>query len=369
MIYRRLNYSLTILIIAIFLTTAFLASAAQEVTLTAKYKGGDRDGQTVTGGIEPASTIELEAYFDGEPNICEGALNYKLFHTISHAIGGNPNNLEYIGRGEGDINFSYVFNSNQYGQKNTYQAIFYCWSSDNPQIALSTAQQWKSPVFNQDTLGGVCSFSNLQWSDSSPTEGEMVEMSVKGSSLGCKGLGFKFEIWSGTNGCKGLANRVAATVDASFSAEGSVPFASTGKWKVPDDKQYCFKIRLGPNKCASSSNGTCLWSGPLKAGVGGDDNADDGRTTSASLEFPNPLNAKDLRELIDALLRWIWLLSIPIAVIMILYAGLKMMTAGGDPKRFQSGRKILLRAVVGLAVVFIGEGFIALIKSILDLGK
>ena len=219
--------------------------------------------------------------------------------------------------------------------------------------------------------GESCTFSNAKWNDTDLAVGDMAEMSVSGNSIGCKGLNFKFEIWSGTNGCKGLGNRPAATVDAFFSGEGSPPFTATAKWEVPDQKQNSFKMQLGGvNNCARAANGNCLWSGPLKAGAGGgSEDEEDGGTREAVLEFLNPLNAKDLRELIDAILRWLWWLSIPIAVIMILLAGLKMMTASGDPKKFQSGRKMLLCTVVGLAVIFIGQGFIALIESILDLGK
>lgn len=346
---------------------------AAGVTMTAKYSGGDKNGQTVVGRIEPNSDVKLEAFFDGEPSSCGGPLGYKLFHTMAHAIGGNGSNLEYLARGEGEVDFNYTFNSNLYGQKNTYQAIFYCWSSDNPQIALGTAQQWKSPIFNQDTLGGACNFSNPKWGSSSTPVGEKAGMTVSGTTNGCKGVDFQFEIWGGTGGCRGLGNRVAGTVAASFPTSGSLPLSATGEWNVPDNKEYCFKIRLpgGVDNCAKAANGNCLWSRALKAGEGGSggDEGDDEGTRSAILDFPNPLNAKDLRELIDAILRWIWWLSIPIAVIMIVYAGFIMMKSGGDPAKFKQGRKILLWAVIGLAVVFIGEGFIALIESVLDLGK
>lgn len=367
MTYHRLKFSILALTILTVGGTAFGVSA-QEVTLTAKYQGGEKDGQNVVGGIEPNSNVELEAFFDGNPESCAGTLNYELFYTMAHAIGGNLNNLEYLSRGEGD-SFAYTFNSNRYGQENIYQAVFYCWSSDNPSIALGTAQQWRSPTFNQTTLGGSCEFSNPEWVTTDVGVGEAATMSVSGTTNGCQGVGFQFEVWGGAGGCQGLGNRVAATVEASFPTNESLPLSVTREWEVPDDKEYCFKIRLpgGVNNCARASNGNCLWSRALRA-----EESEEGEgegTSSAFLEFPNPLRANDLRELIDAVMTWLRWLAIPIAVIMILYAGLRMMLAGDDPKGFQSGRKILLWAVVGLAVIFIGEGFIALIESILDLGK
>lgn len=372
MIYHRPPFNKILLFLVFIFVFSWAGFAyAAGVTMTAKYSGGDKDGQAVMGGIEPNSDVKLEASFDGGPSSCEGALGYKLFHTMAHAIGGNSNNLEYLARGEGEVDFNYTFNSNLYGQKNTYQAIFYCWNSDNPQIALGNAQnqQWKSPIFNQDTLGGGCNFSNPRWGSSSIQVGEKAGMTVSGTTNGCKGVDFQFEIWGGTGGCRGLGNRPAGTVGASFPTSGSLPLSAAGEWSVPDGKEYCFKIRLpgGVNNCAKAPNGNCLWSGTLRAG-GSSGNSNRG-TASASLEFNNPLEATDLRELVDAILTWLWWLSIPIAVIMIVYAGFIMMKSGGDPAKFKQGRKILLWAVIGLAVVFIGEGFIALIESILDLGK
>ncbi|MDO8591371.1 MAG: hypothetical protein Q7R60_00400, partial [bacterium] len=57
----------------------------------------------------------------------------------------------------------------------------------------------------------------------------------------------------------------------------------------------------------------------------------------------------------------------PVAVIIIIYAGFVMLTSGGNPGRFQQGTHALWYAILGLAIVFIGKGFVTLIKSILSL--
>ena len=90
---------------------------------------------------------------------------------------------------------------------------------------------------------------------------------------------------------------------------------------------------------------------------------------AATFEFKNPIASNDLTELVKAIAQWIFNLSIPIAMGVIIYAGILMLTAGGDSSKFVKGRKALLYAIAGLAVIFIGSGFIDLIKSILDLRK
>ena len=86
-----------------------------------------------------------------------------------------------------------------------------------------------------------------------------------------------------------------------------------------------------------------------------------------SFEIPNPIGINTFQELVNVIGRWIFNLAIPIAVAIIIYAGVLMLTSGGDPKRFQKGTEALKYAVIGLAVVLIGKGFVTLIQSILSL--
>jgi magnesium-transporting ATPase (P-type) len=76
---------------------------------------------------------------------------------------------------------------------------------------------------------------------------------------------------------------------------------------------------------------------------------------------------ENFQDLINIIGKWIFNLAIPLAVIVIIYAGVTMLTAGGNPANFKKGAEALKYAVIGLAVVLIGKGFVTLIKSILSL--
>lgn len=86
-----------------------------------------------------------------------------------------------------------------------------------------------------------------------------------------------------------------------------------------------------------------------------------------AIELPNPIGISTFEQLVNIIGTWIFNLAIPIAVIIIIYAGILMLTSGGDPGRFKKGRQALTYAVLGLAIVFIGKGFVSLIQSILSL--
>lgn len=94
-----------------------------------------------------------------------------------------------------------------------------------------------------------------------------------------------------------------------------------------------------------------------------------GQTTTVNFQIPNPLggNITTLTNLIDVIATWIFNISIPIVVIMIIYSGIIFLTSQGNPGKVQQAKGILWYALVGLAIVLIGRGFVELVNSILNL--
>ncbi|MBI2674208.1 MAG: hypothetical protein HYX22_00515 [Candidatus Yanofskybacteria bacterium] len=121
-----------------------------------------------------------------------------------------------------------------------------------------------------------------------------------------------------------------------------------------------------------SGTGTCNNNGTCDAGETSATCRDcpivPGATQSFQFSLDNPLEADNFLELIDVLATWLFNLSIPIVVVMIVYAGVMFLTSRGEPAKVTKARQILLYAVVGFAIILIGKGFITLIESILNLG-
>lgn len=89
----------------------------------------------------------------------------------------------------------------------------------------------------------------------------------------------------------------------------------------------------------------------------------------ATIDFNNPIANDDLISLVKSVMNWMIYIAGPIAVIAIIFAGVVLLTSQGNPERIKRGRKILGYAIVGLAIILIGRGFITLIQSIIDLAK
>lgn len=55
----------------------------------------------------------------------------------------------------------------------------------------------------------------------------------------------------------------------------------------------------------------------------------------------------------------------PIVAIMVIYGAFQMLFAAGDPENFKTGRKTILYAVVGYAIILIASGISKIIEDLL----
>ncbi|PIR42100.1 MAG: hypothetical protein COV30_00140 [Candidatus Yanofskybacteria bacterium CG10_big_fil_rev_8_21_14_0_10_37_15] len=145
------------------------------------------------------------------------------------------------------------------------------------------------------------------------------------------------------------------------------------------NKDFIFKVRLSCNVSFGSdtlatSNAVLIQSGGAGPNCGnpGQPECEKPKVEDRTIFFsiPNPLKggADDLSGLIKIIAQWIFNLAIPIAVIMIIYSGVLFLTAQGNSQQVTKAKDVLKWAVVGLAIILIGSGFVTLIKSILELG-
>jgi len=80
----------------------------------------------------------------------------------------------------------------------------------------------------------------------------------------------------------------------------------------------------------------------------------------------NPLGQDtDIFKLLDRLIDYFIWIIIFLTPIMIVYAGYLYITSAGSPQKIQTAHKVLIWALIGLAVVLIAKGVPALIKEFL----
>jgi len=85
----------------------------------------------------------------------------------------------------------------------------------------------------------------------------------------------------------------------------------------------------------------------------------------SAVEFQNPLEYETFGDLIDAIIKFIFYIAVVIAPLMIIIGAFYILTAGGDPKKIGTGRNIIIYTLVGLAIILLARGLIAMIESLI----
>jgi len=84
-----------------------------------------------------------------------------------------------------------------------------------------------------------------------------------------------------------------------------------------------------------------------------------------TIEIPNPLTATSFDALISGFINFIFWVAIAVAPLMTLIAGFYFLTAGGDPKKVDTAKKIILYTIIGFAIILMARGLIGIINQIL----
>ena len=249
---------------------------------------------------------------------------------------------------------------------------------------------------NTLTVGGVSQACNLDKVYANPNggkPGEKIKATVEGKGS-CQGWGVTINIDRTTGGTN---TRVLNGSEQKFQSgnnklewEWTLPALTVGS----EQASYKITAHLGSQNLESppflvtictggvggacnpspqcNNNGTCD-AGETQTSCSSD--CKTGGTSGAeqkySFDIPNPLKggATDFAGLVRILAQWLFNLAIPIAVAMIVYSGILFLTAQGDPGKVTKAKDVLKYAIIGLAIILIGSGFVTLIQSILELGS
>jgi hypothetical protein len=188
----------------------------------------------------------------------------------------------------------------------------------------------------------VCKLTS-SWDKNSGKIGEKITGKINGTET-CAGRNTTFQVANANSG----AVKDQKTVAMPSSGTPSLPIDFT----PTENGSYIINAKL-------EGSNTITPSGILV--IGG--------SSGASVEFPNPLENDSVLGLIGSVMSWMIIISIPITILMIIFAGFLLLTNQGEPKRIDQAKKILTWTVIGFAIILIGKGFITLILSILDMAK
>lgn len=85
---------------------------------------------------------------------------------------------------------------------------------------------------------------------------------------------------------------------------------------------------------------------------------------SRGVDFPNPLRYDTFQELVTAIIKFIFNLSLWVAPIMFIVAGFYYITAAGDPEKIKTAKNILIYTAIGLIIVISARALVELFQSL-----
>ena len=82
------------------------------------------------------------------------------------------------------------------------------------------------------------------------------------------------------------------------------------------------------------------------------------------IELLPPTIFTSFEELINAIINFIFVLSLGIAPVMIIIAGFYFITAAGNPEKIRVAKKMILYTLIGLLIIFCAKGFITFFMEV-----
>ena len=112
-----------------------------------------------------------------------------------------------------------------------------------------------------------------------------------------------------------------------------------------------FVLFFGAHQALMSAQDPGGGGGPVGGGVDG--------------QLVNPVGTTDVVVVLNKVAGYLFTIAAPLAAIMILIGAFQMMFAGGAPEKFATGRRTILYAAIGMAIVLASTGILAVIKELL----
>lgn len=88
------------------------------------------------------------------------------------------------------------------------------------------------------------------------------------------------------------------------------------------------------------------------------------QATPSVVSLNNPLSSESFDALIEAIINWLLVITLPIVTLLIVYAAFQIMVAGANPKQREGAINIIKYAIIGYGVILSSKIIVAVIKTL-----
>jgi len=229
---------------------------------------------------------------------------------------------------------------------------------------------------NNSEAAQACQLQSAFWTgDSSSNLSEVAVMKpilLTVRSAGCKDWKISVNVWEsdGTD----VSNKDDLVANMRFTLNGSseqtfkIPYFTAAQYAKGKDGSDPNVLTMYANIQAGESQ---IKSGffYLKPATG---NGDTGTTDTedikkvVSVSFDSPRTNDNFIDLLKSVLAWMAWIAIPVAVLVIIFAGVILLTSQGNETRIKQGKAMLTWAVIGLAIVLLSYAITYFVGSTLS---
>ena len=82
------------------------------------------------------------------------------------------------------------------------------------------------------------------------------------------------------------------------------------------------------------------------------------------ISLPNPLNVDNFKDLIDALINWLLIISLPVVILLVAFAGFQYMVSGVSPDAKMQAINMVKYAVIGYAIMLLAKVLVGVVTGI-----
>lgn len=82
------------------------------------------------------------------------------------------------------------------------------------------------------------------------------------------------------------------------------------------------------------------------------------------LSLPNPLTSDTFEELIDAIINWLLVITLPIIILLIVFAGFQFMVSGVSPDQQKQAINMVKYAVIGYAIILSAKVLVGVVTGL-----
>jgi hypothetical protein len=170
---------------------------------------------------------------------------------------------------------------------------------------------------------------------------------------------------SSSSNCEGSSSTSSNTTTTDWCAAAGGQFCSNGS----HTNCYCSDGQiLTGSSCSNSNSFSCS---QFTLATPGETTTTTTPTTGTTTTtggsgtgiISNPIKATSFSDLINMITKWILDIALVLAPLVIVYGGFTYITAAGDPGKMETGKKIIIYAVIGFILALLATSLVDVFKT------